>query len=261
MTLEDVRAVYDGVQAQLYELFMGQQIHIGGLQSSTELADLAGIADGDRGVELCCGSGASMRALVRLRDVASMVGVDAADAPVERGRRSVERDGLSDRIRFMIGDATATDLPGGEADFVWGEDAWCYVVDKAALIAEAVRLTRPGGTIAFTDWVEGPAGLTTDEADQVLEMMTFPSLQDVAWYRSQLEGHGCEILVAEDTGRFGPFFELYSELLRTQLSFDALELLGFSVDLLRVVTEQLAGFGQLGRDGKLGQARFVARRP
>lgn len=259
--LDDVRAVYDGIQAKLYELFMGQQIHVGGLQSSTELADLAGVASGDRGVELCCGSGASMRALVRLRGVASMVGVEAATAPVERGRRSVESDGLSEQIRFIVADATATDLPDGDADFVWAEDAWCYVVDKAALIGEAVRLTRPGGVIAFTDWVEGPAGLTTDEADNVLQMMTFPSLQDVAWYRTELEQQGCEVLIAEDTGRFGPFFELYSELLRTQLGFDALELLGFSVDLLGVVTEQLAGFGQLGRDGKLAQARFVARRP
>ena len=30
--------------------------------------------------------------------------------------------------------------------------------DKKRLIAEAARLVKPGGTIAFTDWVEGPAG-------------------------------------------------------------------------------------------------------
>ena len=48
----------------------------------------------------------------------------------------------------MLGDASATGLPGGEADFVWGEDAWCYVVDKDRLIgrgraaAEARRHDR-----------------------------------------------------------------------------------------------------------------------
>ena len=46
----DVKAVYDGVQARLYELFMGQQIHVGGLRSSIELADAAGIGSGQRGV-------------------------------------------------------------------------------------------------------------------------------------------------------------------------------------------------------------------
>jgi SAM-dependent methyltransferase len=261
VALDDVRAVYDGVQAQLYELFMGQQIHLGGLGSSMELADLAGIAPGSSGVELCCGSGASMRALVRFRGVASMSGVETASAPVERGRAKVEGEGLSDRIRFVVGDATTTDLPSGGADFVWGEDAWCYVLDKEALLAEAVRLLRPGGVVAFTDWVEGSAGLTDAEADHVMQTMTFPGVQTIAGYRGLLESLGCEVLIGEDTGRFGPCFELYANVLRTQLSFDALEMLGSSEELLDIVIQQLEGLSRLGYDGKLGQARFVAKVP
>jgi ubiquinone/menaquinone biosynthesis C-methylase UbiE len=257
--LADVRAVYDGIQARLYELFMGQQIHVGGFRSSMELADLAGIGSGDRGVELCCGSGASMRALVAYRDVASMTGVELASAPVERGRQLVEASGIADRIQFLIGDATHTDLSGDEADFVWGEDAWCYVPDKELLVAEAVRLVRPGGVIVFTDWVEGAEGLTDGEASHVMQMMTFPSLQTIAGYRASLEGLGCEVVVAEDTARFGPSFKLYADLLRAQLSFDALELLGSSTELLDVVIEQLEGLSRLGYEGKLVQARFVAR--
>ena len=79
---------------------------------------------------------------------------------VERGRRRCQAEGLADRIAFTLADACDTGLPAASADFVWGEDAWCYVVDKPRLIAEAARLVKPGGTIAFTDWVEGPAGLT-----------------------------------------------------------------------------------------------------
>jgi hypothetical protein len=33
-------------------------------------------------------------------------------------------------------------LPDGSADFVWGEDAWCYVADKPRLIHEAARIAR-----------------------------------------------------------------------------------------------------------------------
>ena len=36
-------------------------------------------------------------------------------------------------------------LSASGLDFVWGEDAWCYVVDEAKLIAEAARLVRRGG--------------------------------------------------------------------------------------------------------------------
>jgi SAM-dependent methyltransferase len=54
------------------------------------------------------------------------------------------------------------------ADFIWGEDAWCYVTDKPKLIAEAERLVRGGGVIAFADWVEGPTGLSMGEAQRFL---------------------------------------------------------------------------------------------
>jgi SAM-dependent methyltransferase len=258
--LADIQAIYDGAQAQLYELFMGHQIHIGGLESSLELADLAGVTRDQKGVELCCGTGASMRALVRLREVASMVGVETSRTAVERGRDACRAQALDDRIELKVGDATHTGLPEADADFVWSEDAWCYVLDKPALVAEAVRLTRPGGVIAFTDWIEGPAGLADDEAEHVMQIMTFPSLYSVDSYRAAFAAERCDVVVAEDTGRFGPFFGLYAQMLQKQLTFDALELLAFSKELLDVVLEQLLGLARLGERGKLGQLRFVARR-
>ncbi len=259
--LADVQAIYDGAQAQLYELFMGRQIHVGGLQSSLELAELAGVGAGLHGVELCCGSGATMRALVRLLGVASMTGVEAATSPVERGRQACEEQGLADRIRFIVGDATGTRLADGEADFVWSEDAWCYVLDKPRLVAEAVRLTRPGGVIAFTDWIEGSAGLSDEEAEHVLQIMSFPSVFSIDAYHEAFEREGCEVIVAEDTGRFGPAFGLYAEMIQKQLTFDAFEILAFSREIVDIVIEQLRGFARLGNEGKLGQLRFVARRP
>ena len=59
-------------------------------------------------------------------------------------------------------------------DFVWSEDAWCHVPDKADLIATAVRLVKPGsGIIAFTDWVEGNTKMTEDEYQQYLNILTY----------------------------------------------------------------------------------------
>jgi len=81
--LSDVQAVYDGAEGDLWELVMGEQIHIGGLSSSMELADRAGIADGSTGVDLCCCNGAGRRFLVRFRGVAHMTGVDATERIVE----------------------------------------------------------------------------------------------------------------------------------------------------------------------------------
>jgi len=41
--LSQVTSLYAGAQGALWELLLGQQIHIGGMKSSMELADLAGI--------------------------------------------------------------------------------------------------------------------------------------------------------------------------------------------------------------------------
>jgi hypothetical protein len=67
-----VQDVYAGPEGQLWELLMGEQVHMGGFASSLELADQAGIAAGTSGVDLCCGTGAGMRFLVRCRQVAPM---------------------------------------------------------------------------------------------------------------------------------------------------------------------------------------------
>jgi ubiquinone/menaquinone biosynthesis C-methylase UbiE len=162
--LANVKAVYDGAEGNLWELLMGEQIHIGGFKSSMELAERARIGAGQRGVDLCCCNGAGMRFLVRFRDVASMIGVDATTTVVARGKARCAEEGLADHIEFKLADVCASGLPDGQADFVWGEDAWCYVEDKAKLVAEAARLVKRGGTIAFTDWVEGPTGLSDEEA-------------------------------------------------------------------------------------------------
>jgi ubiquinone/menaquinone biosynthesis C-methylase UbiE len=258
--LRDVNAVYDGAEGDLWELIMGQQIHIGGFKSSMDLAERAGIGAGQRGVDLCCCNGAGMRLLVRFRDVASMTGVDAARTVLERGRARCAEEGLADRIQFKQADACDSGLPDAGADFVWGEDAWCYVEDKPRLVAEAARIVKPGGTIAFTDWVEGPAGLSEAEAERLLRFMKFPTLCSIEDYRSLLEKNGCEVVEAEDTGRFAPYMDLYLQMIDMQLTYDALRILGFDPQAMAAVGSEMAPLQELAHAGKVAQGRFIARR-
>lgn len=258
--LDDVRAVYGGPEGDLWELVMGQQIHIGGASSSHALAEAAGIAKGMTGVDLCCCTGAGMRFLVRFYDVRHMQGVDATQAVIQRGRARCQQEGLADRIDFTLADACTTGLHDAAADFVWGEDAWCYVVDKPALVAEAARLTKPGGAIAFTDWVEGPVGLADDEAERFLRFMKFPNIQDLDGYAELLSGVGCEVDVCEDTGQFARHVDLYLDMLKMQLTYDALRIIGFNADLFQSMAEEMTFMQRLAHDGKIAQGRFVARK-
>lgn len=259
VTLQDVQAVYSGGEGALWELVMGEQIHIGGFASSMALAEKASVGAGQRGIDLCCCNGAGMRFLVRYRGVAAMCGVDATPHALAACRARCEAQGLSPRIRAVEADVCATGLPGGEADFVWGEDAWCYVVDKAALVAEAARLVRPGGVIAFTDWVEGP-GLSDAEADRFLRFMKFPSLLTLGEYAELLERNGCEVLCAEDTGQFARHIDLYLDMLTMQLTGDALRCIGFDQGLLGAMGAEMSYAQGLAHSGKIAQGRLIARR-
>jgi SAM-dependent methyltransferase len=260
ISLSEVQAVYSGPEGELWELIMGEQIHIGGFVSSMDLAEKAGIGPGTKGVDLCCCSGAGMRFLVRFRDVARMEGVDATEKVVEQGCRRCEQEGLSDRIEFTLADVCDSGLADASADFVWGEDAWCYVVDKEKLISEAARIVKPGGTIAFTDWIEGSAGLSDAEAERFLTFMKFPNIQNLEGYRDLLAANGCEVITAEDTGRFAPYVDLYLNMLNMQLTYDALKIIAFDSGLMQSMAAEMVFMQELAHAGKIAQGLFVARK-
>jgi len=258
--LSDVQAVYSGPEGDLWELIMGEQIHIGGFVSSMDLAQKAELKAGAKGVDLCCCTGAGMRFLTLFRNVAAMVGVDATQKVIDRGQERCRQLGLSDRISFVLADVCSTGLPSASADFVWGEDAWCYVVKKPALIAEAARLLKPQGTIAFTDWIEGPEQLTADEAERLLRFMKFPNIQDLNGYSNLLAANGCEVIVAEDTGRFAPCVDLYLDMLNKQMTYDALRIIGFDMALLGTMGKDMQFMQDMAHQGKIIQGLFVARK-
>ena len=258
--LKDVQAVYSGPEGDLWELVMGEQIHIGGLASSMALCGKAGKLEGLKGVDLCCCSGAGMRFLVRFCKVAKMTGVDATEKVINLGKERCRTDWSFAQIGFIQRDACDTGLPAGGADFVWGEDAWCYVEDKPKLIAEAARIVKKGGTIAFTDWVEGDSGLSDAEAERFLKFMKFPNIVTIREYKGLLEKNGCEVICCEDTGQFAPHVDLYLDMLNKQLTYDALKIIGFDMALMQAMAGEMVFMQKLAHDGKIAQGRFVARK-
>ena len=258
--LSDVQAVYSGAEGKLWELIMGEQIHIGGFSSSMDLAEHADIGGGMRGVDFCCCNGAGMRFLVRFCGVDAMTGVDATETVVEEGRKRCEVDGLSEKISFVLADVCESGLENESADFVWGEDAWCYVVDKEKLISEAARIVKPGGVIAFTDWVEGQAQMSEVEAERYLRFMKFANVESIEGYKSLLEKAGCELELAEDTGRFGEYVDLYLEMVGKQLTYDVLKIIGFNTEMMQGIAGEMSFMSGLAHADKIAQGIFVARK-
>ena len=134
--LAEVTALYSAAQGEFMQILFGEQIHIGGMKASIDLAERAEIKPGSSGIDLCCCNGADMRWLVRFRGVASMIGVDATERVVERGRRICAEEGLADRIKIVLADGPAT----------WTRGALCKVVSvlDLDLVTRARRAGRYG---------------------------------------------------------------------------------------------------------------------
>lgn len=257
ITLKDVNAVYSGPEGQLWELIMGEQIHVGGFASSMALAQKAGIREGQKVLDLCSALGAGLRFLVKNFKVKGY-GLDGTPHMVEEAKKRAKLHGFDGSIEFKLGDVTSIPWDNGTFDVVWGEDAWCYVVDKGKQISEASRVLKKGGTIAFTDWVEGPKGLADADAERINRFMKFPYMESRKGYEALLKKHGFEVTVSDDlTAEFADYIQFYIDMLTKQLTFDALRIIGWDMNMMQAMGGEMNFMLQKAREGGFGRARIV----
>ena len=93
-----------------------------------------------------------------------------------------------------------------------------------------------------------------------MQFMKFPNIQDLKGYSGLLTKNGCEVLVAEDTGRFAPYVDLYLVMMNGQLTYDALKIIGFETALMDTLVEEMVFMQKLAHGGKIAQGLFVARK-
>ena len=161
-------------------------------------------------------------------------------------------------MQIIEGDVTRTGLPTESFDVVVSQEAFLHVPDKAAAVAEAFRLLRPGGRLAFTDWIVHRP-LSSHEAETMWHGLGAQTLQSVEGYRELLRGAGFAVLSVEDLTadwgvildqRFAMYRQLREETLRQGLPAGD--------------GEFYAAYGKLVESVKarvLGGGRFAAEKP
>jgi sarcosine/dimethylglycine N-methyltransferase len=134
------------------ELFPHDQDHYGGLAANDALAERAGIGKDTRVVDFCSGLGGPSRYFAH-RYGADVIGIELTPARVKGAEELTRRVGLQDSVRVIEGNVMQVPLPDTSVDVVISQEALLHVPDKERALAEAYRILKPGGRIAFTDWL------------------------------------------------------------------------------------------------------------
>jgi SAM-dependent methyltransferase len=128
----------------------------------------AGLRSGETVIDLGCGAGIDV--LLAAREVGPegrVTGLDTLPEMVERGRRFAQESGL-ETAEFIEGRMDDIPLPDESVDVVISNGAINLAARKSRVLAEALRVLRPGGRWCVAD-------LTIVEEDLPPEIITHPS--------------------------------------------------------------------------------------
>lgn len=170
------------------DLWPHDQDHYGGLDANDALATRAGVVAGTRVLDLCAGLCGPARHNVAVRGC-SVVALELNALRAAGARQLNALAGLDDRITVVQGDATAPPFGDGAFDVVWSQEAFLHIADKQRLLASARRVLKPGGRLAFTDWIAGPA-LTAMDRQLMDEGIAAKAIHSSNEYAQLLEAAG-----------------------------------------------------------------------
>jgi ubiquinone/menaquinone biosynthesis C-methylase UbiE len=131
--------------ADAYERVMGRW--------SRRLAPLlirfGGLADGDRALDVGCGTGSLSFTLPDVANVAAVTGIDQAEVYIAFAHA---RAGGNARFNFRQADARALPFPDASFDRAFSMLVLQFIPDADRAVAEMCRVVRPGGTVTAAVW-------------------------------------------------------------------------------------------------------------
>jgi ubiquinone/menaquinone biosynthesis C-methylase UbiE len=118
---------------------------------STRVVDLAAPREGERVLDLACGTGIVARTVAPIVGATgSVVGVDVLPPMLGVARSLPAPNGAP--VEWREGDATALDLPDSSFDLVICQQGLQFFPDRGATASEVLRVLAPGGRFVAAVW-------------------------------------------------------------------------------------------------------------
>ena len=172
------------VDADKYDRFMGRY----SVRLAPQMADLAGVAAGQRVLDVGCGPGALTDELVRRVGAASVAAVDPSRPFVEAARS--RHPGVDVRL----GHAETLPFEDRTFDAAVAQLVVHFMKDPVVGIREMARVTRPGGIVAACVWDHREQSPLTPLWRAAHELD--PDVRDESDLPGVREGHLAEIFMA-----------------------------------------------------------------
>lgn len=215
-----VERYYD-ITLDLYEDLWGEHVHHGfwdpgevpGVNGADrraatdrlvrELVAFTGVPAGSTVLDVGCGIGGPALHLAGALGC-TVEGVTLSARQAARATEKARDAGLGDRARFHQLDALSTGFPAASFDVVWALESLMHLPDRPAFFAEAMRLLKPGGTLAVATWAVRDGDLDPGERDlvrQILQHQVMPHFSSLEEHERLARAAGFADVAAVDWSR------------------------------------------------------------
>jgi len=130
--------------ANVYEHLMGRWSR----RLAPLLIKFGGLDDGDRVIDVGCGTGSLTFTLPVFANVAAVTGIDMTESYVASARAR----NTDSRITIDLGDARALPYADASFDRAYSSLVLHFIPDAAKAVSEMCRVVRPGGTVTAAVW-------------------------------------------------------------------------------------------------------------
>jgi ubiquinone/menaquinone biosynthesis C-methylase UbiE len=179
----------------------------GELRADSEaLLDRAGLGPGQDAIDLGCGPRGILDLLAdRVAPGGRVVGLDADPSHIAMAREFTAQHGLGS-VRIVAADARRTGLPTGSFDLVHARTLLVNVPGPAEVVAEMVRLAKPGGWVASLE----------PDGEGTLCYPAHPAYTRLSeLFRAAFRRHGADLFIGRRLA------ELYREAGLTEIGIEA----------------------------------------